>query len=416
MPRLIVIAMLALAGAQPFPAASADGADFTIQDGDRVALVGATLLERDRHYGYFETVLRTRFPGVRLDFRNMAWPGDTTTVQMRPLNFGSFEDHIARVRPTVALVSYGSNEAFEGPDRLDSFLDGYRRILDVLEQTCRQIVLVSPVRHENLGSPLPDPTEHNGNLEMYVTAIGKLADERGYPFVDLFHTLAQPSDEPPAYPLTENGIHLNEYGYWQAAHTLADELGLPAAECSLSIAAGQEALQSRGIEVTALQRSGEAIRFKATALQLPSPPPDGAPHHAPAAVARQTIRATGLEPGRYVLKIDGRPVAVATGKQWAAGVGITGGPDFDQVRELREEVRWKNLLFFHRWRAHNGEYIYGRRSETSAGWRPDKDGGNSGNPTFPKEMSELERLINLSDRKAGRLSQPRIHAHELVAE
>jgi hypothetical protein len=87
-----------------------------------------------------------------------------------------------------------------------------------------------------------------------------------------------------------------------------------------------------------------------------------------------------------------------------------------QGESLRQEIAWKNLLFFHRWRAHNGEYIYGRRAETSENWSRDRDGGNSGNPSFPGEMAELERLIDESDRKSDGLAQPRSHTFELATE
>ena len=50
---LLLIGCRAIAAAPP-----ADRAPFQLKDGDRVALVGATLIERDRHYGHLETVLR----------------------------------------------------------------------------------------------------------------------------------------------------------------------------------------------------------------------------------------------------------------------------------------------------------------------------------------------------------------------
>ncbi|MEZ6044433.1 MAG: hypothetical protein R3C11_02385 [Planctomycetaceae bacterium] len=90
------------------------------------------------------------------------------------------------------------------------------------------------------------------------------------------------------------------------------------------------------------------------------------------------------------------------------------GPQFKQSQELRDEVVFKNDMFFFKWRAHNGEYIYGRRASTSDNYDPTKDGGNSGNPTFPKEMAELQRLMDESDQKASRLSKPTSHQYVLI--
>ena len=384
-----------------------------LQNGDRIAFVGATLLERDRHFGYFESVLRSRSPGISLSFRNMAWPGDTTTVQLRPLNFGTLEDHIVRVKPTVAIVSYGSNEAFDGPSGLESFLDGYRKILDILKTSCRQVVLLSPVRHENLGPPLPDPSLHNAHLELYTTAVAKLAEERGCAFVDLFHGLATRTagwNEP---PLTENGIHLNEYGYWRAALLIADAMGPAATKWSVDVAADNGDVSAGSVQVADASTSSKEVRFTATAPQIAVLMPANRYPGARLLGSIPVLRIRGLEAGRYALTIDGKEAMAGSAGEWSEGLPLVDTPDLAQARALREEVAWKNLLFFNRWRAHNCEYIYGRRSKTSEDWSRSKDGGNSGNPSFPGEMAELERLIDESDRKADELATPREHIYEL---
>lgn len=54
---------------------------------------------------------------------------------------------------------------------------------------------------------------------------------------------------------------------------------------------------------------------------------------------------------------------------------------------LAEAVRRKNELFFYRWRAVNGEYIYGRRKEPF------------GVVNFPAEMAALEEMISAAERE-----------------
>lgn len=416
MKRSLAILILVLGSAAGPSRAVGDDRLFELKDGDRVALVGATLIERDRHYGELEAALRSRFPGRKLSFRNMAWPGDTTTVQLRPLNFGSLEQHLEAQKPTVILVSYGSNEAFEGEAGLEKFIGGYSSILDLLAKTGARVIVVSPLRQENLGAPLPDPAEVNRNLTIYTSAIARLAQERNLPFVDLFQSLVDSSPNPPAYPLTENGVHLTDYGYWKAAGVLARELGLHDAPWSIEIDARGAAPRSNasGVRVSDLKKEGESLSFHATDAQVPVPPPEGAPPDAWEGESARVIRVAGLSNGRYALRIDGKEVAAGTSEEWAAGVPIRSGPQFTQGALLRREIVWKNLLFFNRWRAHNGEYIYGRRSTTSEGYDRTKDGGNSGNPSFPGEMAEFERLIEQSDRKADELARPQTHAYELV--
>jgi len=79
-----------------------------------------------------------------------------------------------------------------------------------------RFVLLSPIRHEDLRATrptLPDPTRHNELLAQYTKVIEELAQERGGRFWDTRVLL-----DPDSYgQLTDNGIHLNETGYFQLA-------------------------------------------------------------------------------------------------------------------------------------------------------------------------------------------------------
>lgn len=60
--------------------------------------------------------------------------------------------------------------------------------------------------------------------------------------------------------------------------------------------------------------------------------------------------------------------------------------------KLRQEVVKKNQLFYYRYRAVNGEYIYGRRKDPF------------GTVNFPGEMKELDRLATKTDEKIHSLA------------
>ena len=95
-------------------------AEFRLGEGDRVALVGSTLIEREQRYGYWETALTIRFPGVT--FRNVGWSGDTVWGESRVgfdldnprKGFERLRDAVLAVKPTVIIVGYGTNESFAG--------------------------------------------------------------------------------------------------------------------------------------------------------------------------------------------------------------------------------------------------------------------------------------------------------------
>jgi hypothetical protein len=60
---------------------------------------------------------------------------------------------------------------------------------------------------------------------------------------------------------------------------------------------------------------------------------------------------------------------------------------------LAEAIREKNQLFFYRWRAVNGEYIYGRRKEPF------------GVVNFPPEMKRLEEMIGAREKEIWRMAK-----------
>src|SRR5271154_1613105 len=63
--------------AAPTVARSEQPPRFELRNGDRVALLGDTLIERDQRYGYLETLLSISNPDKYLVFRNLGWSGDT---------------------------------------------------------------------------------------------------------------------------------------------------------------------------------------------------------------------------------------------------------------------------------------------------------------------------------------------------
>jgi hypothetical protein len=390
--------------------------EFELRDGDKVVFIGNTFIERDRHYGYIETALTVRYPGKRIQFRNMAWPGDTVDIQLRPLNFGELREHLERYRPTVALLSYGLNEAFEGPGKVEEFIEGYRRILDILtELEVREVVLIGPNPHEAKGDPFPDPSDHNRNLAPYSKAIRDLASERGGRFVDLFEALGR--GEKQSAPYTENGIHLNGYGYRLAAREIDRTLHSNREPWSIDIEAGEGAVnEPTGAEVENLETAPSSVSFTATSDSLPPPAmgeietPGGGIRLGSQGAPDRRLSVHRLAPGEYELLVDGERIAKGDTNDLESGLPWATGPEYARFEEARQSVLKKNEYFCYRWRAHNGEYIYGRRSKSSG---DEYGSGNAGNDQFPEEMAEFERLIAEEEERIFELAKPEKHRYEL---
>jgi lysophospholipase L1-like esterase len=348
------------------PTLHADEA-FPLRDGDRVVLVGSTLIEREQRYGYWETALTRRFPGKSITFRNLGWSGDTVFGDARA-GFGNqadgfrhLKDHVLALKPTVIIIGYGTNESFEGPKGLPHFVKGLETLLDTFAPTKARIVLLSPLKQEDLGPPLPDPRENNKNLHLYANAIRDVAKKRSYRFVDMYDLLGKEKE-----PLTDNGIHLTPWGYWRAAAVLERALGLAEADPQV-----QEA------RVTKDPGDPGLIQVKVNRLPLPPEPLNGAPPEFTCVDARLNLDAP---------LTSGRPL----------------DPDFAQAEKLRQAIVAKNRLYFYRWRPENETYLFG--------FRKHEQGQNA------REIPQFEPLIAEKEKEIAKLRVPVPHTYELKAE
>jgi len=375
--RLSLLTLLLLA-----PAAGA-AEPFAFQYGDRVVLIGNTLIEREQRTGYWETVLTALHPNTRITFRNLGWSGDTVWGEAQGRfggqaeGFRHLKEHVAGLHPTVILVGYGGNESFAGPAGLPKFEEGLNTLLDTLAATKARIVLLAPQRQEDVGRPLPDPTATNKNLALYRDALRKAADKRGYPFVDLYELLGNEKT-----PLTDNGIHLTDYGYWKSARVFSQAL------------CGRILPHSGDIDVEGGPNGGS---FDFQLHWLPPPPrPEGTSRFS------QTMTYGGLKPGKYALFIDGKKVLAADAADWAKGVKLPSGPDVEQVEQLRAKIIEKNQTYFHRWRPQNETYLFL--------FRKNEQGQNA------REIPEFDPLVEELENEIAKLREPAVHRYELRPE
>jgi len=365
---------------------------FELKDGDRVAFIGNTFVERDLAHNALEVRLTTRYKDRGVTWRNLGWSGDTVWGEARA-GFGRAQDgfnhltrHIADLRPTLIFVAYGMNESFEGEKGLTRFVEGLGRMLDMLEAARGKIVLISPIRHEDLGRPLPDPAAHNGALKLYVDAMAAAASKRGHAFVNLFDRMPAGTS---AEPLTENGIHLTARGYRWAAATIESALGLPSAPAwRVEIdSLGREKVE--GVALSGIQAGTTSIRFSALDAALPL---DG----------ERILKVTSLNGGLYTLKIDGQTIVSASEGQWAAGLPVGKGPAQDQASKLRDAIAAKNFQYFNRWRPQNETYIFGFRKKEQGHLAP--------------EIPQFDPIIEKMEAEIAALRVPVSHVFSLERE
>ncbi len=388
-------------------ALAADAPKLELKDGDRIVYLGNAFAERDANYGYFETLLTIRHPDISFTFRNLGWSGDTVWGDARARfgtradGFQHLKEHVFAFKPTVILVAYGMNESFAGEAGLPEFEKGLNTLLDTLAETTARIVLISPIPHENMGPPLPDPARHNSDLIRYQEAISKAAAERKLTVLD--PVLYSKGLNQEFYKLTDDGLHPTQRGYSLVAVSFGQKLGIRHVFRGFSVEDDRKILEEQNWEITNLRTRRDRVTFDAKGQYLPEfVLPRRDPSDAEGAGLVAIVR--GIPEGAYSIRIDERPVHFLQMKPRANGTWfrVLSGPEIDQVEKLRAAINRKNELYFHRWRPQNETYLFG--------FRKHEQGNNA------EEIPLFDPLVAEQEAEISRLKKPVTHTYELIRE
>ena len=382
--------------------------------GDQIVFVGDGLIEQMQKFGYLEHRLTIQNQGKALYFKNIGWSGDTPAGIARdglgtrqaghePDNEGwiQLKKQIADIKPNVVIIGYGMASSLDG-STLEQFKSSYQNLVAHIKSNAGKknplrLVFLSPIAHEDLGGKLPDGRKHNFNLEKYREIIGGLAKEHDAWFVDLYRMLKRRPGSSVA-PVTHNGIHLNEYGYWNMAAATENSIGYLSSVFRFSVLGdGSERSGGYGIKLTDIKRDQDGITLNADIAALP--PVFNGKKETDAIRARTSIGRIQIQDcpdGDYTLVIDGEEAFTASSSDWIKGAFFDKGPDVDLAERIRKLIVEKNELFFHRSRPQNQAYLWGfRRHEQGNNFSeiPKFD------PLIKDKESEIFTLNKVQSRK-----------------
>jgi len=370
---------------------------FEFRAGDRVMLLGDTFLELEGSRGFIEHRITAAHPGLALTFRNLSWSADLPTGESR----ASFDWHrgdvhfrtnllgqIQAVKPTVALIGYGMAASFGGPSGLAKFESDLDLLIEGIQAQSKpagvRLVLLSPIRHEDLGAPLPPPGPHNQDLKAYAHAVGRVATKRGARFVDLFTATATGG------LYTDNGIHPSAEGHRKLAEVIAGALGLDNTSAHLEVQAGFEGTMSpKGAQISTVKRSNGKLEFQARLERLPAPAAGDDPG------GFVFLKTPGLTSGDFSVTMDGEVIFGGDQNLLQQGVMLGSGPLWHQSEQLLQVILKKNELFFHRWRPQNSTYLFL--------FRKHEQGRNAA------EIPQFDPLIEEEEKRIAELRIPKEH-------
>ena len=370
-----------------------NGAESPVRPGDHIAFVGNTFADQLRSHGYLETLLLQRSVGKPVSIRNLGWAGDMLTARDRPTNFTSEASTLAAHNTDVIIACFGMGESFAGESALMEFKNNLTAFIASHRgkkyngKSEVRLVLVSPIAYENLGLRTPRWEERNRELSAYTRIMSETASKMGVPFVDLYGPTTELMKDKNTPSLTDNGINLNDYGYWCVSRTLADALLPGEAPWLLSVDAKSGRASGRGARISQAKFSTTAMTFTVQELIWPTL---GAPvkRQVHSRLKRNLDQLTikNLAPGNYRLEVDGKPVATASHVQWASGLGLNSTPAHASLESYRKSIYDKNAHFVYSWKALNQVHIVGERRKSPSG------------RALPAEVIEFNKLTNQKDK------------------
>lgn len=348
--------LLAVFGLQ---AAAAEGPDdFALRDGDTVVFLGDSITAARGYTKIVEHYTLMRYPGRRVSFWNAGKGGDTASGAVDRLERDVF-GHGA----TVVTVAFGVNDIGWGMKadaaHKQAYLEGIRRIVDECQKRSVRVFICSPA----ITSEAPDRAEE-GFLQKMTDEGMALAKSLGAGTIDLSRgmreiqrrVLEANTKEADASKHTklhvEDGVHLNDLGQLAMAYAMLKGLGAPANVSSAVVdAKSGTAVKSENCTVSAIKVQADGVTFVRQDAALPLnlgvlsalsyrfvPVPEG--------INRYLLSVTGLPPGRYTLRAEGRLLGTFSASQLAGGMNISsmtadgwepGGPwdaQSDAVKEL----------------------------------------------------------------------------------
>lgn len=232
----------------------------------------------------------------------------------------------------MVFIAYGAIEALEGEAGLSRFSQGLNKLLDKIDQLGAKAILLSPVPMMSAESA-ENLVKRNAMLELYASAIAKTASDREKHFIDIFNPFLQYNKNA---KLPDNGLHLNENGYYFLASTIEKGLGLAPRHVSVVINLSKHAAEATfPVKIPDSGKNNETVKFRIDEDYLPLPLPEQGGGTADNA---WILRVEGLKRGFYTLARGDSEVITTSADKWKEGVEIRRGASFSQAVQVREKI------------------------------------------------------------------------------
>ena len=324
-------------------ATSQTRAVFNPQKNDHIILLGNTFADRMRYYNYFETLLQKNYPDRQLTLRNMGWSADEVALQPRPLNFPWFGEEAPQTTADPQDLSFRS--WYDKPIKMPVALNIEGLYHDLTEQKADIIFLCFGMNESFKGK---------AGLPQFEQDLSR--------FIQLLQARKFNGQSIPQLILVSPIAHQKLGGYWPDPVSHNENLAVYT-EAMRKMAASHQLIFIDLFKPSLTRMQAKTVGpITINGIHLND--------KGYQEVARWMARQLGFDPKTVSLNLTS-----------------------ENSTKLRQVIKMKDDHFFYRWRAVNGEYIYGRRKEPF------------GVISFPPELRKLNQMVASLDSVVWKLGK-----------
>jgi len=367
------------AAATATPAPAAPDNSFFFHDGDTPALfLGDSITEQKQYTTLIETYTLTRFPTMKITFRNAGWGGDTAWLARRGDFDAGLQRDVLALSPKAVTIDFGMNDARGGDGTYTKYLEYSTKLVKAIVKSGARVALITPSPEEKYEPTGPAGSAYNLMLKKYSDGLKQVADNEHVLFIDQYTpfvgyieagrkagilSASAPASDPNVIRLTNDSVHPNWGGHLIMATVILQGLHAPADVSSVTVDAAARSITAvQGCSVDWQNNPEGFVQFKRTDSALPWPIPADPkvdtvlkiPGFDPEeALNRYGLTVTGLKDGSYNLLVDDHQVGAYSSADLAKGINLAPvrqGPIYDQEQQLLKAVLAKNDSYFQRWR------------------------------------------------------------------
>ncbi len=334
---------------------------FYLRNGDTVVFYGDSITEQNLYNQYVELYTATRFPSMRVRFFGAGVGGDRVSGGSGGPIDQRLERDVFSENPTVVTVMLGMNDGSYRATTDDielTYTRGYEHLLQSIHEHAPEarITLLGPSPYDDVTRTPRFPGGYNSAMQHFAELDRGLAQKFGGTFVDLNPSVvsalqkAEALDPRIAKLLLPDRVHPDPLAHWEMAEALLKGWNAPSLVSAVTIdAQAKQAVESRNATVDHLDANQASVRWTETESALPLPI---ARSNATQALLfdlteieqqldQEPLRVTGLDAGKYTLRIDDALIGTFSPDELAAGINLADyeTPMFHQAQRVSWLVR-----------------------------------------------------------------------------